>query len=149
MPRRRAILSEASLAGVLFPTAWKLLAAFTTLRMSLRLAATISARNGCYVRRPIFLQKLVIRMERLGPSIKRETWPVPRGTLLPLVIYIRGRSRSFARPGINGVSRARLPIWAALIANTQTMLPHMRHTVKHCNSFLLWGTGEVRPECWK
>src|SRR5215471_13055076 len=102
MPRRRAILSEALLAGVPFPTAWKLLAAFTILRMSLKFVATIRARKGCYVRRPIFLRKLVIAMDRLGPLINRETWPAPRGTLLPRVNYIRMRSQSFARAGING-----------------------------------------------
>src|SRR5262249_21855260 len=98
MPRRRAILSEALLAGAPFPPAWKPLAAFTILRMSLKFAATIHARKGCYVRRPIFLRKLVIAMDRLGPSINRETSPAPRGTLLPRVNYISVRSQSFDRP---------------------------------------------------
>src|SRR5215813_10190981 len=128
MPRLRATLSEALRAGVPFPPAWKLLAAFTILRMSLRFAATIPERKGCYGRLPIFLRKLVIAMDRLGPSINRATWPAPRGTLLPRVNYISVRSQSFDRQGHNGVSRARLPIWAASIAHTQIMLPHVRHT---------------------
>src|SRR5437588_8301461 len=91
MPRHRAILSEASLAGVCCQTDWRPHVVSTILPTRSRFAAIIRALCGPCVKQQIFLRNSAIAAVQPGPLISKGTWRAPRATWLPLEDCINAR----------------------------------------------------------